>query len=494
MKTEALLSINILLIFLIIASFFIGYAAQKNQASNPGTIILMLALIISIAFPFFLKPYLTKDYDLFEPINLVAFLYFLFFAIRSIVLLSNPMFLIANEEFTISDFNLALFYSIIGFLTLLLGYYSFIPKFITQKLPKLKILFSLRNNEYLIGSGNILIIIYVVGIIIRVLNMTIFGFQGSAFKASESPFDERLSYANLIVTFSTLSIYVFALYTIRSFILKKSYIIMTLMAISEIGYIFLGGWKVPFLHVLFVLLILYNYSSQKIRFKHAFALVILLIPLIIFIFPFIQMYRATTVTNLREISFSPGRLMGVASEVVTNIQYSAVNTAPRAVVNRMAGLDPLIILIMRLDSYQMGKTLVPIFTIPIPRILWDNKPILSTGYTFATQFLGWDPKYKSEAAITQMGEFYWNFGIVGIIVGMFLLGILYRSFYLYLIVKHRDSLSALFLYTFCLLCLLNIEGNIAVVIGKLINTLITTILILFWIIFLTNFLRKRIVL
>lgn len=490
LKTKNFLSIITIQILLLIILAFMYYAMNKhNEIANTNTFILIQILILLTLYPL-IRAYLTKFYDLFEPIYIISFLYFLYFGLRAILLIYNPRTFLGIEALRTTDLNVALLYSIIGFGALLIGYYSPISNIISTKLPKFKRIFSSKNNKYILHSGIILIFLYIIGIIGRVLNINIFGFQGSAFKAADSPFLERLPYANLIVSFSTLSTYIFALYTIISFKIKRHYTIVALMAILEILFIFLGGWKSAIIPILFILFISYNYIVKKIKLRNATVLVILFIFIIILIFPVITRYRSSVVNIYREEGIlSINKLVNIAPKI--DIQYRNINTAFWSVCNRIGGIDSLIVLIKRLECYKMGETIFPIFSFFVPRVLWHSKPALSIGNVFAVEFLGWDPRYKSQAAVMQIGDLYWNFGIIGIIIGMFIFGVLYRSFYFYLIVRQKDSLIAIFFYVFCMLNFQNIEGNIAIVIAKLINTFIIIILILFIIILFTVSLKKE---
>jgi hypothetical protein len=66
---------------------------------------------------------------------------------------------------------------------------------------------------------------------------------------------------------------------------------------------------------------------------------------------------------------------------------------------------------------QHGATLWPGFLGFIPRAIWPAKPVLSIGGWYAVTVLGWEPG-KGEAAVTLPGDFYLNFGIVGVFGGM----------------------------------------------------------------------------
>jgi len=75
--------------------------------------------------------------------------------------------------------------------------------------------------------------------------------------------------------------------------------------------------------------------------------------------------------------------------------------------------------------YLWGSSIIKFFTIIIPRQLWPNKPISVQELIVEHHdniFVG-----GSSQSITLIGEFYWNFGIIGVILGMLLLGLICKK-------------------------------------------------------------------
>ena len=81
-----------------------------------------------------------------------------------------------------------------------------------------------------------------------------------------------------------------------------------------------------------------------------------------------------------------------------------------------------------IDS-QRGSKLWPGLLWFVPRAVWSDKPTMSVGNWYAREALGWGT--ASEAALTLPGDFYLNFGIMGVCVGMFLFGVGLRLAYEY---------------------------------------------------------------
>jgi hypothetical protein len=78
------------------------------------------------------------------------------------------------------------------------------------------------------------------------------------------------------------------------------------------------------------------------------------------------------------------------------------------------------------SGLQLGETMRNLEYAFIPRIIWPQKPIVSRGAWFTT-YIGMAPRPQeatSSTGMTAFGEWYWNFGILGEIAGMFLIGIL----------------------------------------------------------------------
>lgn len=74
------------------------------------------------------------------------------------------------------------------------------------------------------------------------------------------------------------------------------------------------------------------------------------------------------------------------------------------------------------SGLQLGSTMEDLYYAFIPRIIWPEKPPVSRGGWF-TSYLGMVGSSTS-TGMTAVGEWYWNFGVAGVAVGMFLTGAL----------------------------------------------------------------------
>jgi hypothetical protein len=73
--------------------------------------------------------------------------------------------------------------------------------------------------------------------------------------------------------------------------------------------------------------------------------------------------------------------------------------------------------------YQMGATFEPMLYIFVPRVVWSDKPGDNSSQTFNREFHLSEDR-DTHINTTHLGEFYWNFGFVGMVIGMAMSGAL----------------------------------------------------------------------
>jgi hypothetical protein len=82
---------------------------------------------------------------------------------------------------------------------------------------------------------------------------------------------------------------------------------------------------------------------------------------------------------------------------------------------------------VREHGFKYGETMANLTYAFIPRLIWPDKPIVTRGSWF-TAYLGGsgsEEESKTSTGIYSAGELYWNFGIPGVIAGMFLMGVIF---------------------------------------------------------------------
>jgi hypothetical protein len=194
----------------------------------------------------------------------------------------------------------------------------------------------------------------------------------------------------------------------------------------------LAGGKQYFL--LSVLAVLIPYGALRGR----LSLRILLAGAVVFLWiavPFNTAYRQVVRSDASTLA--PSAAVAAAPEVLSNV------IAGTSVGEVMAASSIQMLRRVRMiDSVAITAQLTP-QTIPyrsplefasapvvglIPRALWPDKPILTTGYEFSQEYYGTSPDSYTSAGITPLGDLYRHGGLATVLVGMLLLGMGARVF------------------------------------------------------------------
>jgi hypothetical protein len=97
-------------------------------------------------------------------------------------------------------------------------------------------------------------------------------------------------------------------------------------------------------------------------------------------------------------------------------------------------------------TYQYGQTLFLWVFAPVPRTLWPEKPDVVTGQVIAKQVFGRGFGKGGGTPPNIVSDFYWNFGIPGVIAGMFFFGCFLRFLYFNALPNLDRNKTALLLY------------------------------------------------
>jgi len=128
--------------------------------------------------------------------------------------------------------------------------------------------------------------------------------------------------------------------------------------------------------------------------------------------------------------------------------------------------------------YWGGVTYETLFTTWIPRALWPNKPQKTLGqdYGHRYRFIGpWDT--DTSINLEQTVEMYANFGLEGVVAGMFLMGILYR--FCYRVLNHPDGGDgAMLIAANSFRVMLNIESDFSLVFGGILQAVLLLYVVL----------------
>lgn len=122
--------------------------------------------------------------------------------------------------------------------------------------------------------------------------------------------------------------------------------------------------------------------------------------------------------------------------------------------------------------YWMGKTYLTLLWTPIPRVIFPWKPTKTLGQEFGHRYNLLHPSdYTTSYNFCQLIEMYANFGIIGVIIGMFLVGIIYRSLY-EMLCHPKAGEGGLLIGLVIFMGLANMESDFSLVFGSLIYNII----------------------
>lgn len=147
-----------------------------------------------------------------------------------------------------------------------------------------------------------------------------------------------------------------------------------------------------------------------------------------------------------------------------------------AFLYRMFDPTPVGFLVGEVREYglQMGETMDYITYAFVPRIIWPEKPNVSRGAWFTTYlgFSAYEDEATTSTGITATGELYWNFGIAGVVTGMFLLGFLISGLWRMAGIDPRNKPFHMLLYCIVMLNMSDMPEAVTVFVSIIVNYLI----------------------
>lgn len=174
---------------------------------------------------------------------------------------------------------------------------------------------------------------------------------------------------------------------------------------------------------------LYHYLRRRVRVVHLVA-----VGVTVFLF-------ATVMYDVRSAAFR-GEIREGEVPTVTVGSEAVGRFVTEDLLNR--GLDNMLVVVDVSPHYlplQWGKSWLNLLALPVPRGIWPDKPVMTVGGLLRDEF------YPGAGAVPvgYDGTLYVNFQLPGVMLGMVLLGILFRCFYEWFM-ANRKNLYAVFLY------------------------------------------------
>lgn len=380
---------------------------------------------------FFIK---LKKVDIFA-LGPSSFLYYgLIFYLTPLVTLFGLGFLSSLSFY--EEVNVrVLAYSLLGLVFLVAGYYSGIGSFIARKVPNVvKREWKKERVVWVFGATFLLGLIFKA---VRILGGGYFhtdfssGFVNSAFSSAVGLFTWFGAIA-LVIAFawyyhlrkqesgSSKQVLVWQIIAYSTLAVELAYALPTCSKLVA---------AIPVLLVLITRWYLWEKSYKSI-------LVVGLI--VLALFPYASICKTATTFEEFQASFGSG------NKAVDTLNFSA-----DSILSRFGQLKIFTNIVEANLPRLYGKDYYKFFvSLGPPRFIWKAKPAIEPdGNAFGHQINVLDPEDRTTSiGPTAIGDFYINFGLAGIIGGMFLLGAVFRFIYIYLIHSHEPIRQGQFAY------------------------------------------------
>lgn len=146
----------------------------------------------------------------------------------------------------------------------------------------------------------------------------------------------------------------------------------------------------------------------------------------VIIFPFVGQIR-NQASGFDKLTGVLGKLNEQSYEQKTPDLYAEEKESFEARVSNINQTSQVVKLVHDVGYYK-GSTLAYLSYALIPRFIWKDKPIIAQGVWFALEigqaYVHADGRANNSVNMTSAGELYLNFGLIGVVVGMFLIGLL----------------------------------------------------------------------
>jgi hypothetical protein len=207
---------------------------------------------------------------------------------------------------------------------------------------------------------------------------------------------------------------------------KLAWIFLVIMVSVEFVFGFLGDTKeVSFRLAVMVLITLFFFRGRI-----SWMLIALMVLVFIPYHSLFKIYRVQVIQVREQSALDSIYSLDKSIETVTKGAEKEKDAALKSFfffLDRVDGRKYIEIITQKTGvqvPFLHGETFISFFYSFIPRLIWPEKPQLLLGQLMNKTFkLSASP--KTFVPSTLLGEFYWNFGIAGVIFGMALVGILF---------------------------------------------------------------------
>lgn len=429
------------LAFIIIETVLLTVSLNKDFFLSK---ILINYLFILAIVPFIHEKIKYGKIDLFSPLAIFSSFYLLLFGFRAVdLLIFRPEDFRADEKFYIYSLS----YAIIGLHFFQLGYFSTCCRFLIKNRTDIKVAWSSHKLKL------IFILYTMVSLISFLIIVKLAGGFSFYFKnihASMIKITTGSAFFFMAVLLIEIPLLIWYCNVLES---RKNALTFVLYLALVLSLFFLLGERGHVLALIISLVAVYNYSKRKLNWK-------LLLPISVAFLLFLSLYG-----QYREFSKYNNSIkrLGFNAKIGLETVYHSVMSD----FDQLIRLKDIIKYTPEQIDFQLGKTFLNLFLKPIPSRIWEEKPqgagVIVTKNLYPKHF-----EAKVSIAPSLVGEFYLNFHIIGIILGMCLFGMVSRLFF-ELLQHNKGNKNVMLLYAILLPFIYSeLRGDFAVVTSFLI--------------------------
>lgn len=423
----------------------------------------------------------SKTFDVFEPIIPISLLIGLAFGIRAMYLAYAPvtMLPIRVGRFTFDDFvSSTLLLTIAAYCALLVGYYvvggavPLVP--LSQRAARKAWSPTLHGGKFavLLGAGA----------------LATFALRAT----SANEVSAATNVIGILAGLVQISGCILALHIgagdQRRWLRAALWVVVVPMAVWQSVAL---AAKSPTLLMLYAVIAATHYAKRPIRLPRLAASVVLLV---VVVFPVINTYRVPSDSPLSVSSMAPGaselasRAAAIPGMLAQMTPAEYLQLSAETLISRFSGVDAVSLLLKYDVSAELANPLlylyVPVYAF-IPRAVWPDKPVLEQGTRFGqlliepgtTQGVAWESAF----GMFHIGDLLVNFGVTGVLIGMCVLGCLYRVAYRFFDPRNTPDLGVKFVYILLLWFMVSgFESDIPSIYSNLLKTLAIWTLIKIW--------------
>jgi O-antigen polysaccharide polymerase Wzy len=419
--------------------------AATNRVASVSVVLASFALLLVCLIPLIRYRFERNPIKSIEPTITFSMIYFLIFGLGAMHAALDPT---AYGRLLVDPLP-GLLMALAGLPLLLIGYYA-LP---ARSLQRAAALLPDWNERPAIVAAALLMLIGAIGLAQM--------FQSGSYFFLATATSQPSSDQSVIGFLQGLFFVGLTILAIVAFRSNRRALVWAVLVIALVCAVALlpTGRRYWLLYAAAAVVIPYHVYRRAIPVK---AIVAALLALVFVLYPVGQLYRTASVSVLNS---GPSQVPVLAQRVASDLSHMTPGEYLDFSLTSAFGRVNYALILTRLEEtypqredYLYGQTYLPAVTSLIPRYFWQDKPPFdyynqfgrSTGMLLPTDT-------GTTVLFSSVGELYLNFGPIGLVVGMLLYGLLFKS--LYSVVQMSDrSPSAVLLYSLVFLDLVRVEG------------------------------------